>query len=176
MTAAFRGWRVWTVLLAAAAMAYGVLAWRNRDVSRISRRMEHLRKTFNKEAGESPLASLRRAQEIAAAFTAAPDIRLGPYLPNLSNRQDLAVAVHHARTTLDEIHVAIRDKLIRVADDRLSATTDLAVEGVYVYGDDWGRDVTEFRLEWVKRNGDWQIRSAIPLETIKPPKKIRQAL
>ncbi|MBU1692787.1 MAG: hypothetical protein KKC51_02370 [Verrucomicrobia bacterium] len=168
------GWRPWAVLLTAAVVLYAGLSWRNRDVNRIRRRLERLRVSFNKAPDESALASLRRAQEIAGAFTENPSVRLGPYLPDLFNRQDLAVAIHHARTTLDEIHTSIRDKTIVVAADRQSATTDLAVEGTYVYRDDWDRQVTEFRLEWARQNGEWMIQGVEPLEVIKPPRRVRE--
>jgi hypothetical protein len=174
-TAGATGWRPWVLLLTVAVVLYTGLSWRNRDANRIRRRMERLCVAFNKAPGESALASLRRAQEIAGAFTAKPSVRLGPYLPDLFNREDLAVAIHHARTILDEIHTSIRDKTIVMAADRQSATTDLAVEGVYVYRNDWDRQVTEFRLEWVKQNGQWLIQSAEPLEVIKPPRRIREA-
>ncbi|HOW97301.1 MAG TPA: hypothetical protein P5567_12520 [Kiritimatiellia bacterium] len=168
--------RLGLAVLAAAVALYGALAWHHRDVSRISRRLDRLRKLFNKEAGESPLTALRRAHEMAGAFTASPEIRLGPYLPDLFSRQELVVAVHRARLLLEEIEVTIRDKLITVSDDRQSATTDLAAEGVYLYRGEQSRDITEIRLTWVKENGEWLIRSAVPLETIQPPGKVRRMI
>lgn len=168
--------RLWLAALLGAVVLYGAWAWHDRDASRISRRLDRLRKLFSKEAGESPLVALRRAHEMAGAFTASPEIRLGPYLPDLFSRQELAVAVHRARMLLEEIEVSIRDKLITVSRDRQTATTDLAAEGVYLYRGEWSRDITEIRLTWVKENGEWLIRSAVPLETIQPPSKIRRVI
>jgi len=166
-------WRPWIVLLAAVVLLYAGLSWRNRDENRISRRLEHLSKVFAKAPGESSLSSLRRAQEIAAAFTAQPEVRLGPYLPDLFNRQDLAAAVHHARALMDEIRASIRDKTTRVAEDRRSATTDLAVEGVFVYQGQGDRKITECRIQWVKEDGQWLIQAFEPQEVIKPPRRLR---
>lgn len=168
--------RVWIFLLSVLVLGYAGLAWRNRDVQRISRRLEKLCALFNKQAGESPLTSMTRARELGAAFIGNPQVRLGPYLPAFFDRDELTASIHQGRSVFDEIRMSILDKAIHIAENRRSATSELSVEGTLVFQGDLERRIFDFRVWWTNEKGQWLIEAAEPLEVIKPPQRIRNAV
>lgn len=163
-------WRKpWFALLVAIALVYAALAWHNRDVNRISRRMESLRAAVSKAPQEPPLAAMVKAKEISVFFTEFAPVNAGwPILP-LNGREEIAIAAHQLRSNMTEIKVLIRDKAIHLDKDRRHATAEVVIEGFFTCGGETEKEMRDFRLAWVKEDGKWLIASVEPLQTIRRP-------
>ena len=153
------------VLLIIAAAA----AWFTRDQRQINRNLHRLQQLVSKSAEEKTIGGLIRAKEITGYFAVPVNVELGPPFPGFSDRNELAAAIHHARSMTREIKVTIRNKTLDIAPDRVSAKMALAAEAVVTMGGQTDRDIREFRLTWVKEQGKWLISKVELKETIRRP-------
>jgi hypothetical protein len=154
------------ILLIVAAAA----AWLTRDQRQINGNLKRLQKLVSKSEDEKTIGGLIRAKEIAGYFAAPVDMALGAPWPDFNDRNELAAAVHHARSMAQAIKVIIRNKSLDIRSDRKSATMVFAAETVVTIGGQTDRDIRELRLIWVKQHGKWLISKVELKETIRRPR------
>ena len=155
--------------LAALFVIGGIGAWFTRDLRQIHGNLDRLRDLVSKSSDEQAIGGLIRAKEISGCFAVPMTVELGAPWPTFSDRDELAAAVHHARGMAKEIKVNIRNKTLKIAADRTTATMDLAAEAEVTMGRQSERDIREFRLQWVKQNGKWLIAKVEGRNTIRRP-------
>jgi hypothetical protein len=155
--------------LAALLIIAAVAAWLTRDQRQINRNLDRLRKLVSKSAEEKTIGGLIRAKEITGYFAVPVDVELGPPFPGFNDRNELAAAIHHARSMTKEIEVTIRNKTLDIGANHTSARMALAAEALVTIGSQTDRDIREFRLTWVKQQGKWLISKVELTETIRRP-------
>lgn len=144
-------------------------AWFTRDQRQINGNLNRLQKLVSKSEDEKTIGGLLRAKEIAGYFSAPMDVALGAPWPAFTDRNELASAVHYARSMVQAIQVIIRNKTLDISPDRKSATMVFAAEAVVTVGSQTDRDIRELRLIWVKQQGEWLISKVELKETIRRP-------
>ena len=158
-----------STFLAILLIIAGAAAWLTRDQRQINGNLNRLQKLVSKSGEEKPVGGLIRAREIAGYFASPTDVALGAPWPAFEDRRELAGAVHHARSMVQEIKVIIRNKTLDIAPDRESATMVFAAEALVTVGGQTDRDIRELRLIWIKQQEKWVISKVELKETIRRP-------
>jgi hypothetical protein len=146
-----------------------VMIWLNRNEWAIQHNLSRLRRLVEKSENESALTTAVRAREISLFFTAQVNVSLGAPLPKLDSREEVAAIALHVRSTADTIQLKIRDRRLTLAPSGTSATMSLTAEGIVRMGGQTDRDIREFRLDWIKRDGRWLISGLGSDESIRRP-------
>jgi hypothetical protein len=159
---------LWTVLAGLLILAAAAL-WFTRDQRQINGNLKRLQKLVSKTEEEKTIGGLIRAKEIAGFFAVPMNVALGAPWPDFADRNDLAAAVHYARSMVRTLDVTIRNKTLKIGPDRQSATMDLAAEAVVSIGGQTDRDIRELRVIWLNQQGRWLISRVELKETIRRP-------
>ena len=147
-------------------------AWFTRDQRQINRTVNRLRDLVSKSQEEKAIGGLIRAKEISNCFATPVDVCLGDPWPDFKDRDSLAAAVHHGRSIAQTIQVTIRNRTLNISPDHQSATMDLAAEAAVTLSGGSLQDIREFRLRWVKNEGQWLISKVELRETIRRPDEL----
>ena len=159
----------------AAIVVLGVAAyaWATRDVRQINGRLDRIARLTSKKTGESALTGLTRVREIMACFSSNLVVDLGAPWPRAAERDGLAAAIHHARSSVETLDVTVRDRSTTVQKDRARAVTVATVEASADYRGSKDRDVRTFRIHWIKARGGWVIERVEAADSIQPPPGLR---
>jgi hypothetical protein len=161
--------RVVVLSLVAAGIAVLAWGWATRDQREINSRLARIQRLISKQPDESALSGLARAQEVMRYFSARPRIGLGPPMSTIEDRQELAVLILQVRSSVTSLKVSVRDKVLDLAPDHLTATMDLTADGTVTYERRTERDIREFELKWIKQDGHWVVEQARVTSTIQRP-------
>jgi hypothetical protein len=141
----------------------------HRDEWAINRRLSRLCRLVEKAPDEGPLMTAARAREISLFFTRDLDLDFGAPLPSLRTRDEVAAAAHHARSSADSIEVKLRDRELSLDAARTSATMRLTAEAAVTAHGQVDRDIREFRLNWIKQDGEWLLQGLGADDSIRRP-------
>jgi hypothetical protein len=164
-----------TTVLAILLIVAAAALWLTRDQRQINGNLHRLQKLVSKSEEEKTLGGLIRAKEVAGYFATPMDVALGAPWPAFEDRNEIAAAIHYARSTAQGIKVIIRNKTLDISPDRKSASMVLAAEAVITIGGQTDRDIRELRLIWVKQQGEWLISKVELKETIRRPQGLEGA-
>ena len=150
-----------------------VYAWATRDMRQINGRLDRIARLASKKKDESALTGLTRVREIMTCFSTNLVVDLGAPWPRAAERDGLAAAIHHARSSIETLDVAVRDRNTTVQKDRARAVTVATVEAAADYRGNRDRDVRTFRIHWIKARGGWVIERVEAADSIQPPPGLR---
>lgn len=156
-------------VLGLALAVFLVYHWVTRDQREINRNLSRLRSLVEKSGNEGPITGLARVQEIVRFFTPNAEIALGPPVSSALDRDELAVVVHQARSSVEKIRAIVRDRKLSIDRGRRSATMELTAEGIITSHGREERDIREFRLSWTRQDGRWRIAKVELAGTIRRP-------
>ncbi len=161
---------VFRLVLFAALLALGVWLWFVLFPSPekvIRQRLTELARTASFSSGESNLARLAGAQNLAGFFATNVEINIdvpGRIQHRLLGRDEIQQAALGARSALSGLDVQFPDIKITVAPDKQSAVADLTVEA-NVAGQ---RDsiVQEMKFTFQQTDGEWLITRVETVHTL----------
>ncbi len=133
----------------------------------IRKRLTELARTASFSSGESDLARLAAAQNLAGFFATNVEVNIdvpGRVQHTLMGRDEIKEAALGARSTLSGLKVQFPDINITVAPDKQSAVADLTVE-VNIAGE---RDsiVQEVKFTFQQTDGEWLITRIETVRTL----------
>ncbi|MBN1269599.1 MAG: nuclear transport factor 2 family protein [Kiritimatiellae bacterium] len=150
----------------AAALVFLLVDWDRRAIMKNLRQLESL---VSKDTSETTFAALTRAREIASLFTRRPEIRFPPYLPSVSDRQELSGLIYQGRGMADTISVRIHDTTLEVDSGRREAVLQMTARGTAARGNLEDTDVRELELGWKREDGKWLISRMRAISAIQHP-------
>ncbi|TVQ80036.1 MAG: hypothetical protein EA369_03515 [Bradymonadales bacterium] len=141
-----------------------VLAWRQMfpsEETQIQRQLSRLESLLSRSGQENVLE--RAASARALGQVLHPDIKLkfqhatGDY--ELNGLSSLQEAYLQTQMRVPEFELSIRDLLTNIAESRTEAESRFTaiVRGRSQQGRQDFREASEFRVEWIKLDGDWRI-------------------
>ena len=161
---------VFRIVLVAALAALGIWLWAALFPSPekvIRKRLVELARTASSSSGESDLAQLAAARNVAGFFST--NVELNVELPGLGqrnsmDREEITQAALMARSRAVGVQVKFPDINIAVAPDKQSAVADLTVQA-NVSGE---RDqfVQQMKFTLKKIDGQWLITRVEPVRTL----------
>ncbi len=139
--------------------------WPRGEVAVIDGRLDALERLCSKGGQENPVASALRAKEIGEFFVDQPDVLLNVPHGRATSREDLVSAMTALRTMVTSAEVSFGSRAITIAENGRDAVVVLYVEAAAVskggkserYGD-------TYRMEWIKRGGEWLVRAVMVAE------------
>lgn len=152
-----------TAFLLAGAVA-GWLFWREPEQGRIARQMDLLVRTLEESAGGSELRALAGANKAANFFSdycavEAPEVRI-----RVNDRHELAASFAQALSLCDSLDIGLSNRSITLSQDSQSATMNLRASFSGMVAGNREHGGGEYLLEWVKREGQWQIQRVLALQ------------
>lgn len=159
------------ILLFAAALAFGVLAYRHlfpSDEQRIRRTLSSLAEAACIPADAQPLADLAAVQKLAGYFTLNAEIRVdGPEYGQhtLTGRDEVRQAALAARSNLRNLKVEFLDVNVVVADGKQTATAELTAKVTQKDRRDFG--VQELKFQFQKDEDQWRIGRVETVKTLR---------
>jgi hypothetical protein len=151
------GLRVAAAGLVGLALAAAWWLARDSDERAIGRQLERLLELAEKEPGESSLAGVERAREMAALFAAGFEVRALPFDFATRDRGELARTIAAYRAGPERIWSRASDRELWVDGEARRAAMRLTVEfgeGPALPGD---REAYRFQVGWVEEDGEWRI-------------------
>lgn len=158
---------------AAAAVVLALLFlaawWTGREERRINARLGKLCELASKDGPENAIPSMVRAREFSGYFVETPVIVLESPSMAISDRTELAAIALQIRSSFERIQVRIRDRKLAIRPGKDAADMSVTAQADLTSGGQTETDIREFRIEWVRRNGQWLIAGASAASSIRRP-------
>lgn len=143
--------------------------WTGREERRINSRLGKLCDLASKDGPENAIPSMVRAREFSGYFVETPAVILDSPALTISDRTELAGIVLQIRSSFERIQVRIRDRKLAIRPGKDAADMSVTAQADLTSGGQTETDIREFRIEWVKRNGQWLIAGASAASSIRRP-------
>lgn len=149
------------ILVLGAGLYFGYYRiWLNDDERVIHAKVDELVELAGKEGEESVFSGIGTARQIARHFTEEFRLSMGrPFPEGTSSRDELTAVVHRARESSSEIRLRVSDRDLQVDESGERAVMELTGHGYLAHRGGRGEESRRFRVEWIKEDGDWFIRT-----------------
>lgn len=145
----------------------------DREARQIKRQFDRLVEVLEKREEIPPLRMMTRARRAAEFFTADVQLKLSPIVERTLLADDISPVHHLVHTQVAQLTLRITDQQLAIADDRQSATMRFTVRSrVRTHHGAQETRIDEFRLQWVKQDGNWLIQTAEIVPAIRPPRPV----
>ncbi len=156
----------WGAVAAVAALAAWWWLGRDPDERAIGRQIERALELAEKQPGETQLAGLERAREIAELFAADFEVRARPLDFATRDRRELARAIVGYRAGAERIWARIEERELYVDEASRRAAMPLTVEFGQGVSLGRARDAYRFQVSWVEEDGEWRMDSVELVEVV----------
>ena len=143
--------------------------WYNSPERQINRNIAKIQESVAKSPLEDNLTALGKARSLTELFADNFEFVAEQFDYATRDRQSLAAGVHQYRSRSQAIGVEIRERELSVSSDQGRATSHLTVVFLTRFQDMAGKEAYRFQINWVEREGDWQIDYVNLLEVIPDP-------
>ncbi|MCC5789060.1 MAG: nuclear transport factor 2 family protein [Opitutales bacterium] len=133
-------------------------------VSQLDRRFDQMLGAMEKSGEESQFVQIGVAREVQGFF--ASDVRLdvGPPVGQIDGRSEIQRAVIGGRAQAETLSFSTLNRQAEVSEDEQEATYEVTVRGSARVGGQRRADSLRIRIDWVRQNDEWLIRSIDLLE------------
>ena len=142
---------------------------KNKEQRIIKKNLHHLIETLSFDHPPSLLVSAANSQTIINALTLNAKIDPGAPLESVSGRRELAQLFHLIHQHIKSLRLDIEGLDIRLDSNKKIAAVNLTLKARVNYGSSEEEEYREYRIGYVKAEGQWLIDTASPRQTIRQP-------